>query len=353
VPVSEAAEGLGISRQRCYTILQVMGRPRGVPRPASREPDPAQVVAVFTATGSINRAAKTTGVTHWVARRVLVERGLVSKDRQPHRKAAARARLLELLGQGWSVARAAREVGVQVRTARLWRDDIGHSGNTRARPEAVVTGYGTAGRYTQSVHTTESRAAAAGVAAVHDRYLSLPDRLVIADGVINGRSLTQIGAQIGKHKSTVSREVRAHSVEGLYLPYHAERSATAARARPKQSKLVTNHTLRQAVEDGLSQRWSPEEISHRLVKDFPDDEGMRVSHETIYQAVYFQARGGLKRELTQALRSGRTKPKPHRHPDQRTHRFIDPMIMISERPAEVEDRAVPGHWESQWCCQAA
>jgi len=90
---------------------------------------------------------------------------------------------------------------------------------------------------------------------------------------------------------------------------------------------------------------SPEQISHRLVKDFPDDQGMRVSHETIYQALYFQARGGLKREVAQALRSGRTRRKPHRSPDQRTHRFIDPMIMISERPAEIEDRAVPGHWE--------
>jgi len=108
---------------------------------------------------------------------------------------------------------------------------------------------------------------------------------------------------------------------------------------------VTNQNLRQAVEDGLSRRLSPEQISHRLVKDFPDDESIRVSHETIYQALYFQARGGLKREVAQALRSGRTRRKPHRHPDQRTHRFVDPMIMISDRPAEIEDRAVPGHWE--------
>jgi IS30 family transposase len=139
----------------------------------------------------------------------------------------------------------------------------------------------------------------------------------------------------------------------LYLPYRAHATAAAARARPKQSKLVTNQNLRQAVQDGLSRRLSPEQISHRLVKDFADDEGMRVSHETIYQALYFQARGGLKREVAQALRSGRTRRKPHRSPDQRTHRFVDPMIMISDRPAEVADRAVPGHWESQWCCQAA
>ncbi len=108
---------------------------------------------------------------------------------------------------------------------------------------------------------------------------------------------------------------------------------------------MINQDLREAVEDRLSRRLSPEQISHRLVKDFPDDESMRVSHETIYQALYFQARGGLKREVAQALRSGRTRRKPHRAPDRRTHRFVDPMIMISDRPAEIEDRAVPGHWE--------
>jgi transposase, IS30 family len=180
---------------------------------------------------------------------------------------------------------------------------------------------------------------------VSDRYLSLPDRLAIADGLQARLTLTTIAAGIGKHTSTVSREVRGRSVDGLYLPYQADRVAAADRARPKQSKLVTNQKLRDAVEDGLSRRCSPEQISHRLVKDFPDDESMRVSHETIYQALYFQARGGLKREVAQALRSGRTRRKPHRVPDQRTHRFVDPMIMISDRPAEVEDRAVPGHWE--------
>ena len=193
--------------------------------------------------------------------------------------------------------------------------------------------------------TSQSRPTGADVPVANGRYLALPDRLVIADGLVNGLMLTQIAAAIGKHTSTVSREVRAHSVDGLYLPYQADRAAAADRARPKQSKLVTDQNLRQAVEDGLSRRLSPEQISYRLVKDFADDESMRVSHETIYQALYFQARGGLKRELAQALRTGRTRRKPHRQPDQRTHRFVDPMIMISERPAEIEDRAVPGHWE--------
>jgi len=108
---------------------------------------------------------------------------------------------------------------------------------------------------------------------------------------------------------------------------------------------VTHAALRTAVEEGLERKLSPEQISNRLVLDYPDDESMRVSHETIYQALYFQARGGLKREVQTALRTGRTRRKPQRRPDQRTHRFVDEMVMISDRPAEIEDRAVPGHWE--------
>ena len=345
----EAASWLGISRQRGYAVLRATGRPIGSPRPDKRGVDIGRIVAVFDATGSINQAAKAVGVSHGTARRVLVERGLVSRDRQLYGKAAARERFLELVASGWSTARAAREVGVHVRTARDWRDGIRKIGDTRVRPDGTVIEYGDSGRYTQSVNTTVGGAAA----VINDRYLTLPDRLVIADGLLNGLTLTAIAALIGKHKSTVSREIGTRSVGGLYLPYQADRVAKADRARPKKSKLVTNQKLRDAVEDGLSRRLSPEQISHRLVKDFPDDESMRVSHETIYQALYFQARGGLKRELAQALRTGRTRRKPHRALDQRTQRFVDPMIMISDRPAEIADRAVPGHWESQWCCQAA
>jgi IS30 family transposase/transposase-like protein len=339
--VEEAAEGLGISRQRGYSILGAIGRPVGSPRRDKSSVDVARVVSVFTVTGSINQAAKAAGVSHWLARRLLVAEGQVSSSRQPRGKAAARSRFFELLESGWSTARAAREVGVNERTARDWRDGICKIRNTRVLADGTVIDYTTGTRYTRPVNTT----LAAAPAVISDRHLSLADRLVIADGLVNGLNYTQIGERIGKHKSTVSREVHPHSVEGLYLPYQADRAAAADRARPKQSKLVTNQKLRDAVDDGLSRRLSPEQISHRLVKDFPDDESMRVSHETIYQALYFQARGGLKREVAQALRSGRTRRKPHRDPGQRTHRFVDPMIMISDRPAEIADRAVPGHWE--------
>jgi transposase, IS30 family len=341
VAMKEAAGRLGISPYRGYAILRAMGRPMGAPRPDTSGVDAPKVVAVFAATGSINQAATAAGISHSFARKLLVAAGLVNPVRQPRGKAAARGRFLDLLAQGWSTTRAAEEVGVHERTARDWRDGICKIRNTRVLADGTVIDYTTGTRYTRPVNTT----LAAAPAVISDRYLSLADRLVIADGLLNGLNYTQIGERIGKDKSTVSREVCARSVEGLYLPYHADQAAKVNRARPKESKLVVNQNLREAVEDGLSRRLSPEQISHRLVKDFPDDESMRVSPETIYQALYFQARGGLKREVQQALRSGRTRRKPHRDPGQRTQRFVDPMIMISDRPAEIEDRAVPGHWE--------
>jgi IS30 family transposase len=342
VAVKDAAVTLGISGHRCYAILRATGHPMGASRARRGRVDRERIVAVFTATGSIKAAAKASGIADSTARRVLVAEGLVDEARKSRNKVQAKRRFLELVGSGWSARRAAREVGVNERTGRDWRDGIRKGHNTRIHPDGTVVDYTTGSRYTSAVMTTQVDSAARPIS---DRYLSLQNRLAIADGLLTGQSLTRIAAGIGKHPSTVSREIAARSIEGLYLPYHADQSAAADRARPKQSKLVTNQTLRDAVADGLSRRCSPEQISHRLRTDFPDDESMRVSHETIYQALYFQARGGLKREVAQALRSGRTCRKPHRSLDSRTHRFIDPMIMISDRPAEVADRAVPGHWE--------
>lgn len=113
----------------------------------------------------------------------------------------------------------------------------------------------------------------------------------------------------------------------------------------RPAKLAQSGPLREYVSAKLSEQWSPEQIRNRIRDDHPDDEGMRVSTETIYQALYVQARGGLKREVADALRTGRTRRKQQRSPEHRTSRFVDPMVMISDRPAEVEDRAVPGHWE--------
>jgi IS30 family transposase len=336
--VSAAAAEVGMPRARAYRLWAGSGHRVGRPRTRITLEHRERAIEEFGRTGSINQAARAAGLSHSAARRILVAAGLVPAGPMARDKASARERFLQLREQGWSTARAAREVGVNERTGRDWARGIRKLGNTRVYPDGTVVAYRTATRYPSSM-TSESQA------VISDRYLSLDDRLAIADGLVNKMTLSLIAARIGKHKSTVSREVRERSVEGVYLPHQAHRDAKSARARPKASKLVTHAALRAAVEQGLERKLSPEQISHRLIKDHPDDESMRVSHETIYQALYFQARGGLKREVQHALRTGRTRRKPQRRPDQRQHRFVDPMVMISERPAEVEDRAVPGHWE--------
>ena len=129
-------------------------------------------------------------------------------------------------------------------------------------------------------------------------------------------------------------------------------SSEAPRNGPKPGKLVQNLELRGKVEADLAKKYSPEQIAGRLKVEFPDQPEMQVSTETIYQSLYVQSRGALKRELTRCLRTGRAVRRPSRKVGQRKNR-IPNMINIAERPAEAEDRAVPGHWESQCCCQAA
>ena len=180
------------------------------------------------------------------------------------------------------------------------------------------------------------------------RYLNDLDRVVIMVGLKQKMSMRQIAKLIGKSPGTVSREVRRNrkprkSYDARVAQIKAERRA----ARPKPSKLATDSRLRTCVQFGLSKKWSPEQISHRLVEKFPNTERMRVSHETIYQAIYVQAKGSLRREVEAKLRTGRTLRKPRRQKaaDGRSTRRIPGMVMISDRPAEVDDRAVPGHWE--------
>ena len=344
VPVKDAAIAIGVPRQRCYAILRAIGRQVGQSRRRAGTADPGLIVTVYGETGSISAAAKASEVAHSVARRILVAKGLLSREKIPPKcKPEAKRRCLELIEAGWSTTRAAREVGVNERTARDWRRGIRHTSNRRIHPDGRVVDYTRRTVYKQSV--TSMTCDDTAQPAISDRYLSIEDRIALADGLLVKDSLRTIASRIGKDVSTVSREVRRHSIDGRYLPYQADREAAVARARPKQSKLVQNTVLRAEVEEGLSRKLSPEQISHRLRRDFPDDESMRVSHETIYQALYFQARGGLKTEVKQALRSGRTRRKPHRKEGERYQRFVDPMVMISDRPAEVEDRAVPGHWE--------
>jgi IS30 family transposase len=183
-----------------------------------------------------------------------------------------------------------------------------------------------------------------GARPVSGRYLSVGEREEIAVGVAAGESVRAIAARLGRSPSTVSREVRRNGCRGVYRAVAAQGQAQWRAARPKTAKLAGNDELRGWVQDKLEHRWSPEQISVMLAAEFPDRPEMRVSHETIYQSIYVQGRGALRRELAMCLRTGRALRKPRRKEGERRGR-IPGMVMISERPAEAGDRAVPGHWE--------
>ena len=182
------------------------------------------------------------------------------------------------------------------------------------------------------------------------RYLSLAEREEIAVGIAAGESLAAIAARLGRDRSTIGREVTRNLParcrdRRVYRAVAAQQRADVRVARPKPRKLATNHRLRAYVEAQLEQHWSPEQIAATLKEEFPDEPEMQVSHEAIYQALYVQGRGGLRRELTRCLRTGRALRKPRRRADGRKTQRIPDMVMISDRPAEADDRAVPGHWE--------
>jgi IS30 family transposase len=217
--------------------------------------------------------------------------------------------------------------------------------------------------------------------ALSGRYLSLNEREEIALLKVQGHSIQEIGRRLGRAASTVSRVVRRNAAtrgggleyRAITAQWHADRSAR----RPKPTKLALNATLRTYVEERLAggvvaptgapvpgpvvpwkgrrhgprkdrrwaKAWSPEQIARRLPIDFPDDKTMRISHEAIYQALFVQGRGALRRELTACLRTGRVLRMPRARVRRRGKGFVSPEIMISERPAEAADRAVPGHWE--------
>jgi transposase, IS30 family len=181
-----------------------------------------------------------------------------------------------------------------------------------------------------------------------DSWVPRPGRLTLADreeisiGLRTGESFTAIAARLEKAVSTVSREVAANGGRGAYRAWRAHQRARAQARRPKTCKLACPQLAAQ-VTGWLHQWWSPVQISQRLRTEHPGDPMMWVSHETIYQALYVQGRGELRRELARCLRTGRAKRRP-RGRGENTGRIKD-MVMISERPAEAADRAVPGHWE--------
>jgi IS30 family transposase len=175
--------------------------------------------------------------------------------------------------------------------------------------------------------------------------LSLGEREEISRGLRVGESLRTIAARLQRAPSTVSREVAGNGGQSAYRAWHAERLAVHRARRPKPAKLAANPRLRALVEALLALRWSPEQISARLRHDHPAQPEMWVSPETIYQSLFVQGRGALRAELARCLRSGRMQRRPRGRGLANGRGQIPNMVLISERPAEVEDRAVPGHWE--------
>jgi transposase, IS30 family len=175
--------------------------------------------------------------------------------------------------------------------------------------------------------------------------LSLREREEISLGLAAGESLRLIGRRLSRAPSTVSREVGWSGSRSLYRAWRADAEAIERGRRPKPCKLARQPRLRRAVARGLRARWSPQQIAARLVQDHPDDLSMRVSHETIYRTLFVQTRGALRKELTACLRSGRAQRRPHLRLERSGAGRLRDVVLISDRPAEVEDRAVPGHWE--------
>jgi IS30 family transposase len=234
-----------------------------------------------------------------------------------------------LVQQGVSNTEACRIVGVDRRTGQKWANGRKPTGTQR----------------TALAPLDLSGEPAPPVGA--GRYLSEDERIHIADRLREQASIRTIAAELGRHPSTVSREIRrnAHPGSGAYRPHAAHKRANERRPRPKPRKIAEHPELRAFVQRHLDLKWSPRQICHALRVTFPDRPELHLAHETVYQALYIQGRGELRRELHQALRTGRAQRVPQRQADRRRQRFAHPMVMISERPAEADDRAVPGHWE--------
>lgn len=245
-------------------------------------------------------------------------------------------RFWDFIREGMSAAEAGVSVGVSASVGRRWFADAGG-----VRPQFPDEGPRKRPR------------------------LTLGERVLIDVGVKMGNSIRKIAMELGRAPSTVMREIERNAFcYGRYRQRYRfgapkvggrdakpRYNATGAQARAQQrarrskpGKLAVNERLHDEVQARLLDKDSPEQIARRLRLDFPDDAEMRVSHETIYQAIYVQGRGSLRRELHQCLRTGRALRKPQRRADTRRGR-IPGMVNISERPPEVEDRAVPGHWE--------
>lgn len=234
---------------------------------------------------------------------------------------------MELLAEGWSMRAACREVGVCRTTGHNWKN-----GTTIRLKDGTV-------KVVPPLEPLSTR-------VISSRFLSEQERVQIADLASIGLGPTAIAAQLGRSPSTISRELRRNlHPTGQYRPFHAHAVAAARRRRPRSLKLTLNAGLGEFVRDKLRQRWSPQQISRALPHAHPEEPGMRISTEAIYQAIYRPETGLLRRPEPSPLRTGRDHRRGHTRPVRSRRRFAAPMVSVHDRGFEPEDRSQPGHWE--------
>jgi IS30 family transposase len=222
------------------------------------------------------------------------------------------------------------------------RLDIRRRVATGASMDDIAAGVGRTVRTIHRVIVREGSIAPGGRVRSSLR-LSMAEREEISRGLPAGESFRRIAVGLGRPTSTVSREVGANGGRRRYRAHLGEERAASRAGRPRRAKLARNRPLRLIVERLLAARWSPQQIAWQLRHDHPHEPEMWVSHETIYQSLFVQGRGALRAELTRCLRTGRARRRPAGR--SRPSGELADMVLLSERPAEVEDRAVPGHWE--------
>lgn len=247
-------------------------------------------------------------------------------------QSAKRQRFMELRARGWNISAAAREVGISRSAGNNWAN--GYKAYRNGSVVGVVA----------PLDRLEVR-------EISSRFLSEDERIEIADLRQAGVSMREIGRRLGRAPSTISRGLRRNANDhGGYRPFNAHRKATARRARDHKRRIETNDELRDMVADLLAQHWSPQQISRHLKLQFPDDASMRLSTESIYQAVYLPGSpllrpSRLAPHRRSPLRTGRDHRRAQQRSDRRRPRFAQPMLTIHERPFPLVDRTEAGHWE--------
>lgn len=343
VPVAVAAASVGLSVKTFRYYAFAAGERAVSPTGKQRTPQQkADAVARVVAGESVASVAKSLSVSDDAVYLWLAKAG-------QHGPKGSRAKWRMLREQAWQLFEAgvglkdiAAKVGMSLSTVRRWIDDYPMPATLSSAASPAAT----------TPHTVMK--AGRGV------RLTLKDRIAIQIGLSEGKSFRQIGHDLSRHHDVVGREVRRNGVIGivdgkqryLYDAVTAQDNAQARLRRPKQMKLDANPKLREVVLLAMARRWSPKRIEVSLVEDFPEDETMRISHEAIYQAIYIQGAGSLRKELQDYIKSEQVliRGGTRRRPRKRTAGLLSNKdwvkgAEITERPPEVDDRAVPGHWE--------